>query len=497
MKNLKKIFLLTLIAGMVYSCDDAYEIIQPGEYAEEVAILNLTDMNLALSEIYDNIGGEDEIAFTSVFTDETAIGDENGGQNLDEYRFQVFASNEYASGIWLENYRVINYVNRLIKESDNVVLDPESETYEDDLQEKNRILTEARVIRAFCHFKLLTYFSTDLKNDSALGVIIVDDVPPSPPNLLQKPRATNGEVFAFIDQDLDFAEQNLSSLANNGAVLVRPVFITGLRARIAAYRGLYSEALTYSSAIVDNPGTGALTSTLNAYKQIWTDAALTEQIFSLERPTGKTTIGSNWFFNTTSLSGGAFLDMSRTLYNELVESDDFRVEAFVDPSSLIAEDYATVFDYRNADVIVIDKYPGVPNLPLNNRVKVMRTVEMYFIKAEAEVAAGNLAGALTTLNKVRTARSADLYPAFENAQAAWKAILDERRLELCFEGHRYIDLKRLGAAAGVSGVDRYVRDCSPYNACELSITDYRFTLPIPLDEINGNNAIQGQQNPGY
>ncbi|TRW25122.1 RagB/SusD family nutrient uptake outer membrane protein [Flavobacterium zepuense] len=506
MKNLKKIFLLTLIAGAIYSCDDAYEIIQPGEYAEDVAILTLADMNLALSEVYDNISGEDIIGFTSVFTDEAAIGNENGGQNLDEYRFQVFANNGYASSIWLDNYRVINYANRLIEASDNVVLDTLADDFEDQLQEKTRILTEARVIRAFSHFQLLTYFSTDLKNDSALGVILMDHVPSSPPNLEQLPRSTNGELFAFIDQDLDYAQENFSTLANNGVVLIKPQFILGLRARIAAYRGLYPEALAYAQQTLDIvQGNGlvtgeTLTAATTAYRGVWTDTNIvSEVIFTLTRPTGKTGIVGNWFFNGASLAGGPFLDMSRSLYNQLVENNDVRLRVFVDNSSLIAEDYTTVFDYKNADVIVIDKYPGntAQNLPLNNNIKVMRFVEMHFIKAEAQVAAGDLAGALTTINFVREKRKATALPAFENAQQAWKAILDERRMELSFEGHRYIDLKRLGTLAGVPGVQRYTRDCTPYSSCDLPVTDYRFTLPIPLDELNGNAAIRSQQNPGY
>jgi hypothetical protein len=503
MKNFKKIFLLTLIAGLVFSCDDAYDIIQKGEFQENIAFENLTDMSLALTEIYDNVYNEDEIAFTSIFTDETAIGDQNGGQNLTEYRHQIFATNEFASGIWLQNYALINYINRLIKGSESVILDETSDTYIDDLEEKNRILAEARVLRAFATLQLLTYYSTDLKNDSALGVIILDHVPTTLPNLEELPRSTNLECFNFINADLDYADENLTFAAS--VPFVTRKLVTAIRARMAAYRGHYTEAGQFAQAVIDasntapNAGTQGLV-TAAVYPEIWADGnAAAEQIFSLERPSGKSGIVSNWFFNGATLDGGAFLDMSRTLYAALTQyPGDVRADAFIGTTSLIASNYATVFDYKAADVIVIGKYPGneADNLPLNNRIKLVRTVEMHFIKAEAQVAAGDIAGAQTTINFIRTKRGAPSV-AFTTTQAAWKGILDERRIELCFEGHRYIDLKRLGADAGVTGIDRYVRDCEPYSACELLITDHRFTLPIPNDELNGNSVIRAQQNPGY
>lgn len=500
MKNLKKIFLFTLAAGLLYSCEDAYKIVQPGEYNYDIAFRTVEDMNLAILEVYDNISNEDMIAFTSVFTDEAAIGNENGGQNLDEYRFQLFATNDYAASFWVSNYAVINSCNRILEKADEVVLDSLSESYENDLSVKTKVIAEARTIRAFSHFQLLNYFSPDMKNDASLGVIIADHVPPLPANTEQLPRSTTGEVFDFINADLDFAQrpENLAAIAGNGPILITPRFINGLRARIAAYRGRYPEALTYADATL--AGTGStLVNTLNAYRSLWADGPLTELIFALERPSGKTQIGANWFFNTATLTGGPFHDMGRNLYAEIKSrpANDLR-NVFIGSTSRISPNFQNVFDYKNEDVIVINKYPGASAaLPLNNRIKLMRNVEMYFIKAEAQTALGDLAGARTTLQTVRTRRLSSTLPDTLTEQEMWKAILDERRIELCFEGHRYIDLKRLGTLAGVSGVDRYVRDCEPYSACELLVTDHRFTLPIPIEEINGNRVIRSQQNPGY
>ncbi|MFL9842838.1 RagB/SusD family nutrient uptake outer membrane protein [Flavobacterium rhizosphaerae] len=496
MKNIKVLFALLLFAGIFNSCSDAYEIVQPGELYPIDAIQNVNDMNSALISLYDQVYPDDEIAFTSYFTDETAIGIDNGGQSLPEYRFNLLATNSYVRAIWLNNYNLIVSANRIIQLSDNVVLDPESASFEDDTIEKNRILAEVRTLRALGFIQLEAYFSTDMTDDNALGVMLLDHVPSDLPNKEMLPRVENGLIYAFINEDLDFAEDNLQA---NSSALVTQQLVTGLRARLALYRAKYAEALTYADEVINQyPATSQGLASANSYPSIWDNSSSSEIIFGLERPSGKPGIASNWYFNEVSISGGAYMEVSRSLYNAYPNNDVRRGVVVLD-GSVISPNYSTVFDYRGQDILLPGKYPGVAQLPLNNRVPVMRTAEIHLIKAEAQVGLGDLDGALTTLNFLRSRRisSGSALSAFTTQQDGFAAVLKERRLELAFEGFRYIDLHRLGTLAGVSSVDRYERDCEPYGACTLSVTDYRFTLPIPQAEINGNNVIADQQNPGY
>lgn len=503
MKKFKSLFVIAFMAAMLSSCNDAYNIEQEGQFTEDKVFVTTEDMNLALIELYDFVGNEAQIGFTSVFTDETAIGVENGGQNISLYRHQIFADDDNASAIWLNNYALINFANRIIEGSENVVVPAglTEEEAQDWLAEKNGILAEVRALRAYAHFELMCYFSKDLTSDSELGVILLDHVPPVLPEREYLPRSTNGELFTFINSDLDYADEFL--IAGNPSSLVTNTFVTGLRARMALYRGRNQEALDFAQAVI-NTTTGSnqgLTTRAN-YAAIWTNASTGENIFALERPRSKTGIVSTWFFNSATRGGGPFMEVSRDLYNELIATPgDIRTGVIVGPTSEISENYANVVDYRNEDVLVLGKYPGVTNLPLNNRVPVMRFSEIHLIKAEALAKLGRLEEARVALNFLRQRRFAPASPIgaanFDTDVEAFKAILDERRKELAFEGFRYLDLKRLGVLAGVTSVQRYSRDCQPYNACELSVTDYRFTLPIPIDEINGNPVISEQQNEGY
>jgi hypothetical protein len=190
-----------------------------------------------------------------------------------------------------------------------------------------------------------------------------------------------------------------------------------------------------------------------------------------------------------------------------VEDRDVRVRSFIDRTATIRADYETVANYKQLDNLTIDKYPGklsgATGFTLTNDLKVFRTSEMYFIKMEARAAAGDLTTVATMLKNfrdVRTLAGGQPQPLPDyagNAAAAWADILLERRKELCYEGHRYVDLRRLGPLAGGLSVDRYARDCSENSVpiCELPLGDHRYILPIPIDEIIGNASVQ--QNPEY
>lgn len=502
MKKFKNILLAGLVVGAFYSCEDAYKITQKGEFNDDVAFQSVGDMQLVLAEVYDRVDYENEIAFTSIFTDEAAIGESNGGQNLTEFRHNLMATNGYPSAIWLQKYNLINYVNRLIEGSTRFEIDEDDV---DAIVERDRILAEARALRALAYLELESYFAVDMKDDNGLGVILYNEVPDVLPNVPRIGRSTNAQIFDAINEDLDFAEAHLQ--AGNPVSLVNANLITGIRARMALYRGQHAEAQMYADMVLATyPGLNQGLTTRANYAAMWANTTTGDLIFGLERPRGKSGIVSNWFFNDATFGGGAFLEVSRGLYNELnSNSTDIRTQVVVNMTeSIFDPNYEEVVNYRDADVLILGKYPGLraQQLPLNNRIPVMRVVEMHYIKAEAQIAQGDLAGARTTINRVRAQRltgTAAQLPAtlFDNAQSAYNELLKERRKELAFEGFRYLDLKRLGTLAGVTGLQHYVRDCAPYGACDLSVTDYRFTLPIPTAEINGNPVIGTQQNPGY
>lgn len=504
MKNFR-ILLFVAVASLFAACDDAIDIKQPSELLPEDTFETVKDLTLGLNGVYGVIPGENHIVFTSIFTDEVRLGIANGGQGRDgELAFALNNNSGDAASIWLSNYSLVNFANRLLVGAKNVV------PTEDELSSYNDIVAQARALRAYGHFQLLTFFSPDMKNDSGLGVIALDFVPTKEQKL---PRNTNGEVFALINSDLDFAAQNLiaKTAQNKGSIrtYVSTDFVKALKVRMAIYRGQYDaaeadvDALIAAYPLTKKLATGATSITPgdasklineSAYFKLFRDVLLTgannnEVIFKLERAASASTTTGNFYQSWSSVNstttGGAFFEVSTALYNNLLPND-IRRSVIIDPTAF------PVFNVRP-----VGKYAESDKTPLLADVKIFRTSEMVLLKAEILANRSDFPGVANAINSIRLARFGDNSANIAiptNIQAAWAAILDERRLELAFEGHRYIDIKRLGALAGKT-VDRTPSDCNFNNVCTLEVTDYRWTLPVPRPEQAANPNIQ--QNPGY
>lgn len=494
MKKLNIIY--AFIAVMFFTaCDDAIDIQQPGRLDADAAFQSVNDLRLGLLGAYNELDITDMITFNSTFTDEMSIGFDNGGQGLGDGRYGhiLNSTTAIASDVWVDQYDAINASTRVIEAAKAITPQANEQDGYDN------IIGQAHAIRAFAHFQLFSYYTTDYTDDSALCVIGVDFIPTIDQQLA---RSTNGEVLNIIESDLGVAEGLLSANSNDPTFIGQD-FITALRARLAAYRQDYASAASLAKSLTDKYPLA----NQDQYFAMFDDMDNTEVIFKLERSMGddydtQATEGGGWagalyaFVNATK-DGGPYFEMSRSLFN-LFDEDDIRLSRNIDPSSDINPDYATDPDPVNTDVLVIRKYPGSEGQPLMNDLKVFRASEMVLIEAEAAAATGDLDGAANFIKELRDARlgSPQAAPSFGSAEAAFRAILDERRQELCFEAHRYLDLKRLGVRAGVS-IDRDPIDCSPYNACSIQNTDHRWTLPIPTVELNANATIRDQQNPGY
>ena len=126
--------------------------------------------------------------------------------------------------------------------------------------------------------------------------------------------------------------------------------------------------------------------------------------------------------------------------------------------------------------------------------------DRYYIHAEAQASLGDLAGAAATLKALKDTRYGGDSGAvsFSSASDAMAFIVNDSRIEFAFEGARWFTLKRLGPSAGIDAV-KDAKDCelSGGAECSLSSSDYRFTLPIPIVEFEGNPGLREQQNPGY
>jgi len=495
MKNLNKLYLLAFFIFSLIGCNDAIDIEQPGRLGAEQAFKTVSDLQLGLLSSYDQFDLTPQIQFNSLFTDELSIGFDNGGQGLSDgsYGFVLNPGSDASEAFWNNYYDALNSVNRVIEASSLITPDASEQS------DYNNVLGQLYALRAYAHFQLLSYFSTDYTDDSALAAILVNFVPTIDQNL---PRNTNGEFYTSINADLDQADALLTT--QQSTTFVSKDFVTALRARMAAYRQDYTAANTYATELLSKYPIADQ----GQYIAMFQDADNTEVIFKFSRTIGDNYdqqgntgsafaggwAGANFAFINAALDGSPYYEMSRSLFNAM-DPSDVRYTVNVAPTSVIDPNYATDNDPA-ADILVVQKYPGKDGQPLMNDLKVFRSSEMLLIKAEALTDANDLTGAASLIKKLQDARfgSAQPLPVYASKEEAFGAILDERRIEFCFEGQRYKDLKRLGDRANRS-VDRDAIDCAVNGACAISNDDYRFTLPVPLIELDANPNVQ--QNPGY
>lgn len=514
---MKKIFGIMLVSMSLFvSCDnEVLEPFTPGSLTEEVAIQNSTDISRLVNSSLNILTNRADYVFSSIFTDEAAPGFNNGGQGItSDYVFLMNVGNASAEAIWNSQYFALARINRVIEFSDKVV--PTSPA---DAQLIQRSKAEALVLRALAHLKIMSYFSPNPKDDAALAgvlanrVILATETPQ---------RVTNAEFYTLIHADLDAAvtifNGNTAPAYANKTYYPSKALAQALKARTYALKGDYAKAEAAADMVITTSGI-TLANTQANYSAVFhthNEPANTEVIFRLRRTVQQNAQGTNlhngWASVANRRNGSPFYEVGRALYNKLAAvPGDFRLATTVHLTgtspSLIDPNYATSGDVRNSDIIVLHKHGGQSAATAANGFNpdfmVSRISEMYFIKAEARVQAGDLAGAGLALKSVLDARfpTAQPAPVFANAQAAWKGILDERRKELSFEGFRYIDLKRIGTLAGAT-LDR---DPSEYassawnfpagNPSNLPLSSFKFALPIPQSEINANSGIQ--QNAGY
>ncbi len=145
---------------------------------------------------------------------------------------------------------------------------------------------------------------------------------------------------------------------------------------------------------------------------------------------------------------------------------------------------ANIEQATEGEGVRFNKFPPLPNALAGdahpNDFPIFRLAEMYLIKAEAQFALGNTAGALTNVNLVRARAFSPPKPLA--AVTAADDILRERLFEFAGEAKRRQDLIRFGrftAARQFKGQ----REA------------YRVLFPIPATQIQSNSKLT--QNPGY
>jgi tetratricopeptide (TPR) repeat protein len=322
--------------------------------------------------------------------------------------------------------------------------------------QKNLILGQAYFLRALAYFDLVKTYG---------GVQIVLD----PLKYTGIKRSTKEQTYAQVLADLEQAETLLPETVNRN--IANRFSVYALKARYYLYREQWDKAAEYASKLLSNNNFALV----KPFSSFFTGKNTTESIFELAFSTAdKNTFYTNWL---SAAEGGR---------RDYVPARDFTA-LLLDPdkggsrSSLIKQ-----LPDGSWEVVEYGKQDGTSS------IFILRIAEQYLIRAEARVkqTTPDLNGAVADLNAIRSRAGVPLFeltPA-TSANEILLAIENERRFELAFEGHRFVDVVRTGRAAAVFG---------PYNK---QLTDQRYWIfPIPASAVlNDPDNLGGEnQNPGY
>ena len=145
-----------------------------------------------------------------------------------------------------------------------------------------------------------------------------------------------------------------------------------------------------------------------------------------------------------------------------------------------------------------DNYAFMHKVPTNvSSILVMRLAEIYLLHAEALACTDDLEGARGYVNRVRSRAHLAEIPTPKSRDEAIDVILDERRLELAFEGFRFFDLVRHSSPENdrIKKVHDAMNAEDSYWQTRIPMDPTHYLLPVPTEALNNNPNLK--QNDGY
>jgi hypothetical protein len=367
--------------------------------------------------------------------------------------------------MWQQMYRSINLANTVLEQLPPIDMDENL---------KNRLMAEAKFLRALNYFDLVRNYG---------GVPIATASTASFDNLFTEQGSAEA-VYELVIRDLQEAENVLpvTYTANETGRATRGA-AKALLARVLLYTGDYAGAAQKAKEVIDL-GVYDLFDTVEDLWQVTNENGV-EHIFSVQYLAG---VQGSGFSSTFAIRGGeppltgfSTAIVRQDLLDSFEPSDERRgvsvLESYTFPDGTTKNYEPHVWKFF--DETAIDPTEGSTNWP------VVRYAEVLLIYAEAlnESNNGPTQAAYDAINEVRNRAGLDDLSEGMNQAQFRDAVLQERRWELCFEGHRYYDLKRMDKLA------------STMATVGITAEDKHKLYPIPLREIDANPNLE--QNNGY
>ncbi|SHM87392.1 SusD family protein [Chitinophaga jiangningensis] len=477
---MKKLYIIAAL--FLSSCSKDFLDKQPQQNTDlNSAFVDMASGRASLNGMYSlmkgvNYYGRSLYVTADLLSDNAYLSSSNSKRYLQFDSYTTNSTNGDARNMWNTLYQVVVNANLMIQSGNKLQVGASDST------EKAQIMGEAYAVRALAYFDLMKLFAQPYNftaDGSHLGVPLVTETTADAGAIISPARDQAAKVYAQIEADLVKAVGLIPATpvgytlsSNKGRISLYGA--KALLARLYLYEGKWADAETQTTDII----------TANKYSLLAKDKLATD--FQLEN-NGETifeilylttdNLGTDAMVNFC-LQGGSYGDMLATddLYNGY-EATDVRRSFVVKGKRSGAENPA----------ILINKYQNKSTYL--EGMKVVRLAEVYLTRAEARKMQGKDALAAADVDVIRTRALGTVAPTTATGDALLTIIKNERRKELCFEGHRLFDLTRWKQS--------FTKFKTGGATLSITYPNNKTILPIPLDEINANPNIAGQQNPDY
>lgn len=507
-----KYLLLVIVVGLFFSCSDFLEPKSQSEYIPQDAV-SLNEM--LLGEAYPQAGDPAAMLdILSMLDDDICCTDTTGGSvglNDDRNYIALKAVFSWQPDFWKTMQENSNYYKNYWETFYQFILGANAALdYIDDVsgivEEKNLVKAQAYALRAFYYFQLVNLFGEPYNyNKDALGVPLKLT---SAMENKEIPRNTVKEVYDQILKDLTEAENIYESLPEN--MQFRRDYRTNLpmvqllRSRVLLYMEDWKNAAIYAQKVINNENFSLIDLKSLPAK---TEKQPYYNFISMESSSECIWVfGSiNSYLNFLDASLNVLEDPSNPLGDSKYTYKQFNASpelltAYVE-EDLRKENYILKGRNKENSIIYPDGYYPYGKFAIsseyaavsgNDFAYAFRLSEAYLNLAEAAANDNDPKTALDALNTLRSYRFEEGVEEISGltGTALVERIRLERRLELCYEGHRWFDLRRYGMPSfsrtwKVGGV--------AVQTYQLLEKDPAYTLPIPQEVLDRNrNLIQNK-----
>jgi tetratricopeptide (TPR) repeat protein len=370
---------------------------------------------------------------------------------------EMSSTNSSVVRMWSKAYSAINLAN--------IILANLSNAPEDD---RDRFKGHALFIRGVVQFELLRFWADPAKD---LGIPLVTAGTEKFEDIKSPARATIADSYEAVISDLTQAK---ALLPDNDDDLGNAYSASAFLARVYLQKGDYAEALDEANNVIES-GNYVLPASVEAAFNTTSPEAIFEIQQTTQNNAGTSNDGLTTFYacdpkHTPGSTGRGDVQIDST-FIDLYEPDDKRMTKLIYEGTC-SKGSVTSAKWKN---------------PYTN-IAVIRLSEMYLVRAECNIRLGLPGGAdatpLDDVNAIRQKAGASLFGA-----VTLDDVLNERDLELAFEGQRIHDYKRTGKIVHIVPEDPDEEEYDvDYNGPE-------FVLPIPQSQINTNRNIE--QNTFY